>query len=121
WEIALAWAERRRDRWLPKRQSQRKQLASNHPARTFTLKAPAIGRRLNIELYAGRVHHARWQLTSSDDEPVLLHAGLPAAMSTLEEASHLGALAAAQRNPALLRSATTDWSYNGLAGGGPGV
>lgn len=121
WEIALAWVERRGDRWMPVRKTDRLQLAISNRARYFTLKAPTVGRRLEVELYSGKAHYAQWQLTGNEDQPVLLHAGLPAVLQGLEEATQLGVLTPAQKKPTLSRPATLDWYFNALVGGAPGV
>lgn len=121
WEVGLAWAEKRRDRWLPPRKAEHKQLGIINRERYYTLKAPMVGRRLNVELYTGNSHYARWQLASSDSDVVLLHSGLSPELSALEEANQIGALTPPQRNPVLLSSASTRWYFNTLSGGVAGI
>jgi Tc toxin complex TcA C-terminal TcB-binding domain/Neuraminidase-like domain len=122
WEITLAWAEKRRERWLPKRQARQKQLASSVQDRHFTLKASLAGRQLEVATYMFNSHYASWRLTSADHEPLLLHSGLPPALDALEAADELGALTPAQRKPTLVRSATTLFKFNSLVGRGePGA
>jgi hypothetical protein len=120
WEITLAWTEKRRGRWMPKRQSKHKQLAPRSREQHFVFKAPAMGRALQVDLYVGASHDAQWQLTSGENEPVLLHAGL-GNLSHLEQAQHIGLLTPEQRRPALLRSSTLRWDYSGQVGSDPGT
>ena len=121
WEIGLAWVEKRRERWMPKRQSMHRQLAAAVGERGITLKALTTRRRLTVELYLHRTHYAQWQLATADAEPVLLHVGLTNAMLGLDESAAIGPLPPAARRPLLLTSGTTSWRANALAGGSPGA
>jgi hypothetical protein len=124
WEISLAWVEKRRERWMPKRLASRVQLAPHDERRIFVLKAPTMGRRLTIDLYraftsSNVAHYAQWQLTGGEDEPVLLHSGL-ATLAGVPEARYIDPLPAASRKPPLVSSVTLDWDYNALTAA-PGV
>ncbi len=125
WEIGLAWVEKRREKWMPKRVTKLKQLALGASPRDFVLKAPVVGRRLVVDLYRQvsadyLPHIAQWRFSSGDDEPVLLHVNL-STLSGLEAARSIGALAIPDRKPSLIRSSTLTWDHNGLRGGAPNV
>jgi Neuraminidase-like domain/ABC toxin N-terminal region len=79
WEITLAWIEKRSGVWLPKRQSQRKQLFPDHAQRGLLFRTALQQRNLAVELYQPEVFdtasspiRAQWSLTSPQDDPVLL-------------------------------------------------
>jgi hypothetical protein len=121
WEIALAWTERRRDRWTPKRVNQRKLPAPfpRYEERLWAFKAPAAGRALQVDVYAMGVpptrlyHVAEWNVTSGEDEPVLL--GPPLGNpGPVDGSRYVRPLTTAQMKPPLTLSATLDWEYNGL-------
>lgn len=116
WELNLAWTEKRRERWMPKRLSKHKQLMHRYRKNQFVLKAPTNGRTLEVDLYLnlypGTVfHQARWQLTSNGDEPVLFHAAL-GGLAGVEEAAVIRPLLPVQTRPSLMVSSTLDWSGN---------
>jgi hypothetical protein len=79
WEITLAWIEQRSGVWLPKRQSQRKQLFPDQPQRGLLVRTALQERNLVVELYQPEVFdaasspiRAQWLLTSPQDEPLLM-------------------------------------------------
>jgi hypothetical protein len=126
WEIALASSERGRDGWTAKRLARLKQLTT-YPRldkRWIAFKAPTVGRSLQVDIYMGYaqstpVHAAQWQLTSGEDEPILLNAGLN--LGAVDGASDIGTLTREQQKPSLLISNSLDWHYNGQRGGSPGT
>lgn len=126
WEIQLSWSERRRDRWMSKRASKRKQLFIAQAVRTdggdafpistsvFVLKAPVSEGAIQLDLYRQRRPHwvenvARWSFNASSDEPTLHHLDLSELLE-LEECRHIKALT--DPKPTLLTSDKFGWTHN---------
>ncbi|HSS03156.1 MAG TPA: neuraminidase-like domain-containing protein, partial [Kofleriaceae bacterium] len=140
WEIALSWMERRNDIWLPRRQSQRRQLingvfSNNTPVykwqvvfrATTPVRSGTTLSNLALSLYEptgpGSQALAQWILTSSQDEPLLLNID----KSTINAPEDMKYIAALPPGTAQLGSrpkftqaggAFVDMSYNFNAFGG---
>lgn len=109
WEIALSWMERRNDLWLPKRQSQRKQLingvfSNNQPVfkwqvvfrATTPIRSGTTLSNLALSLYEptgpGSQALAQWILTSPQDEPVLLNVDRTTLATAAEDMKYIAPL-----------------------------
>ena len=101
WEITLAWIEQRSGVWLPKRQSQRKQLFLDQPQRGLLFRTAFQQRNLAVELYQPEVFNdasspirAQWLLTSPQDEPLLMLQQLErgGALTQIDDIRYIAAL-----------------------------
>jgi hypothetical protein len=100
WEITLAWIEQRGGVWLPKRQSQRKQLFPNEPPQGLLFRTALEQRNLSVELYQPEVFdaassptQAQWRLTSPQDEPgLMLQEPKRAVVKQIDDVRYIAAL-----------------------------